>query len=336
MPEITNTYTPADLLGWAEVSNDLAWSGDGSFTITTPGGNGTLRAECAGSIEVAAATDSFSEVSNATGTVVYEGELNLDDIPSDAVIQEVVLRALGESAGEAESTCQGNATQFGSGFPPSVVSANVNVQAGASLFFTNQPFSPFLGFGHNSGNQVNSDSDSGTGAGDPIAAGATKATDDTGSVTFLEPEFASNGLTKADFISLGYSTVSIQASPGGKVTASISFTGGTSTGKTATASGAAAGHIEITDWEFEITFFTEDVDTPLVEETFEDPSGYEFGGFHGSETPPVDVVIVIDISGIYFLDPTATHDTFYIRDGDQGTMDVKIPRPFARTAYLGD
>lgn len=43
-----------------------------------------------------------------------------------------------------------------------------------------------------------------------------------------------------------------------------------------------------------------------------------------------------DIGGIYFLDPLATHDTFYLRDGDQGTEDVKIPDPFWQTAFLGD
>jgi len=43
-----------------------------------------------------------------------------------------------------------------------------------------------------------------------------------------------------------------------------------------------------------------------------------------------------DIGGIYFLDFEAIHDTFYLRDGFQGTEDVKIPDPFIQTAYLGD
>jgi len=48
------------------------------------------------------------------------------------------------------------------------------------------------------------------------------------------------------------------------------------------------------------------------------------------------MILSPDIGGIYFLDFLATHDTFYLRDGFQGTEDVKIPDPFIQTAYLGD
>lgn len=331
MPVITNTYTAANLLNWTEESNTLNWSNEGSHTVTTPGGNGTLLVEGNGSIEEDSAVDTFTVISNSTGSVDYRGEIDISNIPLDAVIQQVVIRLAGESAGEAETTCQGNSV-VGSG--NCTILANTNANNSASLTFTNVPFSPFLSVGHLETDN-SSDSDNSNIALTPIAAGATAATDDSDEITFLEPEFVNLGLSLADFILQEYNILNVSASAGGNVNATITFTGGgTHNGKTGTASGAVASHVEITDWEFDITFFTEDVDTPLVEETQD--GGYEFGGSHGSETPPVDVVIVIDISGIYFLDPTATHDTFYIRDGEQGTIDLKIPRPFARTAYLGD
>jgi hypothetical protein len=59
--------------------------------------------------------------------------------------------------------------------------------------------------------------------------------------------------------------------------------------------------------------------------------GFIFGG-GGREF----MILSPDIGGIYFLDFLATHDTFYLRDGFQGTEDVKIPDPFIKTAYLGD
>lgn len=46
-------------------------------------------------------------------------------------------------------------------------------------------------------------------------------------------------------------------------------------------------------------------------------------------------VFIADPSGIYTLVPGKTHDTLYERT-DVDHVDVKIPRPFIKTAYLGD
>jgi len=60
------------------------------------------------------------------------------------------------------------------------------------------------------------------------------------------------------------------------------------------------------------------------------------GGFIFSGGGRDFLILSPDIGGIYFLDFDAHHDTFYLRDGFQGTEDVKIPDPFIQTAYLGD
>lgn len=332
MPEITNTYTAADLLGWAEFSNTLNWSNDGFHTVTTPGGNGTLKVEGEGTIEEDSATTTFSIITNSTGSVEYRGELDISDIPADAIIQQVVIRLAGISSGEANVTCQGNSTVSSGNC---TITANANAGNSASMTFSNPNFSPFCSVGHlESDNDF--DSANSNVFGTPLAASATAASDDSDAITFLEPEFVDLGLTLAEFIAQEYNIISAIGSAGGNINASVSFIGGgVHAGKTGTASGANDSSVEITSWEYDITFLTEDTDVPLVEETMEDPSGYEFGGIHGSETPPTDVVIIVDISGIYVLVPNKRDDSWYDREGAAGaTIDVKIPDPFVSFAFL--
>lgn len=332
MPIITNTYTPADLLGWAEFSNTLTWSNAGFHTVTTPGGNGTLKVEGEGTIEEDSATDTFTVITNATGNVEYRGELDISDIPADAIISQIVIRLAGISSGEAQTACQGNST-VGSG--NCTITANTNAGNSASMTFSNPNFSPFCSVGHL---ETDNDFDSGNSnvGGAPVAASAAGASDDSDDITFLEPEFVNLGLTLAQFIAQEYNIISAVGAAGGNINASVSFIGGgTHVGKTGTASGAVDSSVEITSWEYDITFETEDTDVPLVEETFEDPSGYEFGGIHGSETPPTDIVIIVDISGIYVLVPNKRDDSWYDREGAAGaTIDVKIPDPFVSLAFL--
>lgn len=47
------------------------------------------------------------------------------------------------------------------------------------------------------------------------------------------------------------------------------------------------------------------------------------------------VVLIVEPSGIYTLVEGKTHDTLYTH-GSPATVDVEIPRPFAKTAFIGD
>jgi hypothetical protein len=58
--------------------------------------------------------------------------------------------------------------------------------------------------------------------------------------------------------------------------------------------------------------------------------GIDFGG-------SASFIFSADPSGIYTLVPGKTHDTLYDRIGEEVTsLDVKIPRPFVKTAYFGE
>ena len=324
MPEITNTYTPSDLTDWVEFSNDLAWSTEGTHVVTTPGGNGTLKVEGNGSYSGTDTAD-YTDGTASSGSVTYRGVLDISDIPSDAIIQQIVLRIIAESTGEAASECQGTSTRSGGG--ACSISASANSTTVCSLFFDNVAEALFITAGHIA---VDNDSDGASTPPDGIAAGADSNDSGSSSKDFTDPEFVNLSVTKADFISLGYSTLQMNVECGGNINCSVQFTG-TNSSELATGEGAVATTLEITDWEFDITFFTEDVDTPLVEEIMEDPSGYELGGSSLVE----DVVIIVDISGIYVLVPNKRDDSWYDREGDPGdTIDVKIPDPFVSLAFL--
>jgi len=47
------------------------------------------------------------------------------------------------------------------------------------------------------------------------------------------------------------------------------------------------------------------------------------------------LVLSVNASGIYTLIPNKTDDTLYQRASSEDTIDVKIPNPFVKTAYLG-
>lgn len=56
--------------------------------------------------------------------------------------------------------------------------------------------------------------------------------------------------------------------------------------------------------------------------------GVEVGG-------SATLVLSVDISGIYQLTGDLRHDTLYARDSGDDTIDVAIPEPFVKIAYLG-
>lgn len=57
--------------------------------------------------------------------------------------------------------------------------------------------------------------------------------------------------------------------------------------------------------------------------------------FSGSVTLGILTVLLTDGSGIYILTPGATHDTLYSSERDGTTRNVKIPRPFGKTGFIG-
>lgn len=46
-------------------------------------------------------------------------------------------------------------------------------------------------------------------------------------------------------------------------------------------------------------------------------------------------VLSVDVSGIYTLVQGQRYDTLYVRDSSEETIDVKIPDPFIKTAFIG-
>lgn len=54
-------------------------------------------------------------------------------------------------------------------------------------------------------------------------------------------------------------------------------------------------------------------------------------------TLAAELIISVDASGLYTLIPNQRHDTIYVDSGNGGdTIDVPIPKPFVKTAYIND
>lgn len=322
MPVITNTYTPSDLLDWVEDSNTLGWTNDGSHTVTTPGGNGTLKVEGNGSYSGGNSAD-YTDGTFGSGAVVYLGELDISDIPLDAIIQQIVIRAIATGIGECESDASGASTRSGGGACSIALSVNANVNG--TFFIGNESGSVLIIFGiSNTDNQ----SDTASTPPDGISAGDTATDSDSDAIDFTTNDFQNMSMTRAAFIAANHHVISVSGSANGNINCSVQFTG-TNSSETAVGTGAVAATLELTDWEFDITFFTEDTDVPLVEETQD--GGYELGGVIDAD----DVVIIVDISGIYILVPGKRDDSWYDREGAPGaTIDVKIPDPFVSFGFL--
>lgn len=328
MPEITNTYNAGNLLDWIEYYNDLFWTNEGDFVITQPDGNGSLKLEANASFEVDADV-TLSHGTVALGTVVYRGEIDISNIPLDAIIKQIVLRIAAEGTSALTSDYEGSATQ--SGVTTVSINANTNAAVGASLSVNNAAEHLSAGLTLSTGNNNDSSSDSGTGPGDGVAADATSIGSDSDSIDFTAPSFVDLTISRADFIAALGNVLQVTMGGGGNINGSITFTNpGSATARIATGEGAAATSIELTNWELDITFETEDTDTPLVEETMD--GGYILGGV----SDVTDIVLIVDISGIYILVPGKRDDTWYDRSNPEveATFDVKIPDPFVKLAFL--